>query len=79
MADKKTKETNLPDHGLAIMALQLSVKFLASDLEQIKRRMERWDEVYYYVFPDRLEQDVKFESQLLDLTKAQKPDTDKKE
>ena len=53
--------------GLQLMALRLSVGKFAIIVEQLERRMQKWDEVYYHVFPDRLAQDVKFENQMLDL------------
>jgi hypothetical protein len=78
MTEEKQTAEGMPDVSLRLTALELSIKLMGVKLEQVERRMEKWDEVYYHVFPDRLAQDVKFENQLLGLIKPQKPD-DKKQ
>lgn len=57
----------------------LGIKFLEGTVETLERYMHRWNEVYYHVFPDRFDGDLKFERQLSRLNHPPKPgDDDKK-
>jgi hypothetical protein len=64
---KNPKE--LSQDQLTIMALELNVKMLTSQVELMERHMQKMDEVYYHIFPDRLAKDVKFGDQLIELLK----------
>lgn len=64
---------------LRLMALELNVSGMRVTLDLIERRMERWDEVYYHVFPERGAQDAKFEQQLMNLRFPPKAGDDKKQ
>jgi septal ring factor EnvC (AmiA/AmiB activator) len=50
-----------------IVALEVHSDFLRLD-------SQRWDEVYYNVFPERLRQDVKLQKQLHSLERPAKPE-----
>jgi hypothetical protein len=69
MDDKETKPSPLTEEQLTLMALQLNIKMLTSEVRSLEERMMKLDEVYYYVFPDRLTQDTKFYNQLCELLK----------
>lgn len=77
MTEEKETKKDAVDDGLKILALELSVRSIAIALEQIERRMQKWDEVYYHVFPDRVDKDIQFERQLTKLM-IPKTDDDKK-
>jgi hypothetical protein len=80
MDDKVTKPNPLTETELALMALQLNQAMMRADLDLIHEYMQKLDEVYYHVFPERLAQDVKFGQQLADLMKrSRRPDTDEKQ
>ena len=64
MTKEKQLVKGISNDHLRLMALELSVKLMAGTLERIDRRMERLDEVYYHIFPERLKQDMEFERQL---------------
>jgi hypothetical protein len=46
-------------------------------LQETRREMQKLAEVYYHVFPDRLEKDVRFEEQLRALNSSANPDANK--
>jgi hypothetical protein len=78
MTDEDQLVKGISNDSLRIMALELSVQRLAITLEGIERRMQRWDEVYYHVFPERQGKDIEFERQLHKLRCPPKAD-DKKQ
>jgi hypothetical protein len=52
------------EEALARMAQGLELKFVGGIVETLERYAQRLNEVYYHVFPDRFDRDVKFERQL---------------
>jgi hypothetical protein len=81
MNEEKKPSATLTETELTLMTVQLNLTMLRGDVELIERHViQRLDEVYYHVFPDRLAQDAKFGQQLLDLMKhSPRPDADKKQ
>jgi hypothetical protein len=65
--EEKQLVKGISNDSLRIMALELSVRSIAVTLELIERRMMRWDEVYYHVFPERRAQDIEYQRQLMNL------------
>lgn len=57
--------------------LPLVFDTLCRDMEEIERDRERWDAVYYKVFPDRLDQDIKFMDQRRSVFSPPKPEDGK--
>lgn len=47
-----------------LLAIELNVDTLFRQLAEISRKVQKLDEVYYHLFPDRLAKDVQFEEQL---------------
>jgi hypothetical protein len=45
------------------------MRTLAAQVELLQRYIQKLDEVYYHVFPERFEKDVKFHDQLMALMK----------
>lgn len=54
-----------------IGSLEVDVKYLGLG-------KQRWNEVYYHIFPERLRQDIKLQEQLYDLEHPPKPEDGKK-
>lgn len=54
------------------------ISTLIDHVNEILRRMQKLDEVYYHVFPERFEKDMKFENQLDKLNQPRDPGTTKK-
>jgi hypothetical protein len=54
---------------LKLMALELNLRMLRSQVELMERHMQKLDEVYYHVFAERLSNDLKFRDQLMELLK----------
>lgn len=77
MTEEEQLVKGASNDSLRIMALELSVQRTAVVLEELERRMQRWDEVYYHVFPERRAKDIEFERQLHKLNCPPKED-DKK-
>jgi len=75
--ESKAKEPS--DDELTITAIQANLATLRADMELLELHMQKLDEVYYHVFPDRLPKDVKFGNQLLDVMRSAKSDPDKKQ
>ncbi len=69
MDDREAKPSPLSEDQLTLMTLQLNLKMLKSEVRSLEERMLKLDEVYYYVFPDRLTKDTKFYEQLSHLLK----------
>jgi predicted RNase H-like nuclease (RuvC/YqgF family) len=57
--------------------LPYTIERFARDIEEMERHMYRWNEVYYKVFPERLDQNLKFEDQLFNLIEPPKSTDDK--
>ena len=56
------------------VAYDLQIAALVQAIDDIRLKIQKLDEVYYHVFPDRLRKDVQFEQQLRALNSP--PDTD---
>jgi hypothetical protein len=79
LAERLNKlEASTREEALARMAQGLELKFTGVTVEALERCMQRWDEVYYHVFPDRFKGDQKFEHQLHHLICPPKHGDDKK-
>jgi hypothetical protein len=76
--NQDVKPNQEEDILLQLATLRLNVGALFIFVEEIQRRMQKWDEVYYHVFPDRFEKDMEFERQLHALNCPPKPDDRKK-
>jgi len=59
----------------AIVAFKVDIAYLFESVNEIRRALQRLDEVYYHVFPDRRGTDARFEGQLLSLNLPREPDT----
>lgn len=57
--------------------LPFVIDTLCRDMEEVERDRYRWDEVYYKVFPERLDKDLKFRDQLHRLKCPPKSEDDK--
>ena len=79
MTEEKQLLEGISNEELRLMALELNVRKLAATLEVIERRMMRWDEVYYHVFPERRAQDIEVHRQLNDLRQPPKAGDDTKQ
>jgi uncharacterized coiled-coil protein SlyX len=58
---------NISDVFKHLNDFRKDIIFLAEDNRDLTRQLNKLDEVYYHVFPDRLKQDERFEKQLEDL------------
>jgi hypothetical protein len=63
------RKKELTDEELKLMTLELNLKMLTDQVELMERHMQKLDEVYYHIFPDRLSKDLKFRDQLMELMK----------
>lgn len=60
----------------AIQRLEKWGKTIAEELEAFRRKAMRYDEAYYRVFPERLEQDVRVGEQFSDIVSKPAPGAD---
>jgi len=57
-----------------LVAFELQITGLIEAVNVMQRKMQKLDEVYYHIFPDRFDKDFEFERQLLALKGAPDPD-----
>ncbi len=55
------------DTLLRLVLIEMRVADLYKKFEDMERNFQKLDEVYYHIFPDRLEKDRQIEAQLRDL------------
>ena len=69
---------NISDVFKHLNEFRKDILVLAQDNRDLVRQLNKLDEVYYHVFPDRLAQDERFEKQLDALMPKPKGDADPK-
>jgi hypothetical protein len=62
---------------LRLFTIELNARLLRGDVDLIEERLQKLDEVYYHVFPERLAQDVKFMEQRNELLRSRRDNEDK--
>ena len=48
----------------SIVALQMILVDANRAIDELQRKMQKYDDIYYRIFPERLEKDAQFEEQL---------------
>jgi len=56
------------------LVFELKIAGLVEAVDVLQRKMQRLNEVYYHIFPDRYRKDFEFEQQLLALKGSPDPD-----
>jgi hypothetical protein len=64
---------------LRLLALEMNVDEIFRQVTELSRKMQKLDEVYYHIFPDRLIKDAQFEEQLRALNLPSDPSASHKE
>jgi hypothetical protein len=75
--DGKTKETDFESEVRdRLMLIELNVRNLFSQMEEIALKAQKLELAYYAAFPDRMNKDLRFENQVLSLKLNLPPEND---
>jgi predicted ATP-grasp superfamily ATP-dependent carboligase len=77
MIDENKKPDDASDRAFEtssrLMLMKISIDKLFAQVDEIASRLQKLELAYYQAFPDRADQDVRFENQLYELNSPNNP------